>query len=49
MMGHVFVSYARGDADIIQKVIRELDGARLGTWIDREDIPGGAKWRKSGR
>ena len=44
-MGHVFVSYARGDADIIQKVIRELDGARLGTWIDREDIPGGAKWR----
>ena len=44
-MGHVFVSYARGDADIVQKVVRELDGARLGTWIDREDIPGGARWR----
>ena len=26
-MGHVFVGYARGDGDIIQKVIRELDGA----------------------
>ena len=45
-MGHVFISYSRQDTQIIERLVRELEAARVAVWIDREDILGGAKWRR---
>ena len=45
-MAHVFISYSRQDTQIIDRLIRELEAAAVEVWIDREDIPGGAKWRR---
>ena len=40
-MGHVFISYSRQDTPIIERLVRELEAARVAVWIDREDILGG--------
>jgi hypothetical protein len=45
-MAHVFISYSRQDAQIIDRLVRDLEAAAIKVWIDREDIPGGAKWRR---
>lgn len=45
-MAHVFISYSRQDTRIVDRLVRELEAAAVEIWIDREDIPGGAKWRR---
>jgi TIR domain len=45
-MGHVFISYSRQDTQLIERLVRELEAAAVAVWIDREDILGGAKWRR---
>lgn len=45
-MAHIFISYSRHDTQIIDRLVRELEAAAVEVWIDREDIPGGAKWRR---
>jgi hypothetical protein len=44
----VFLSYARADASKAADELRQqLVNARQVTWLDRENIPGGADWKKS--
>lgn len=44
-MGHVFISYSRQDANIVDELIRLIRGAGIMVWNDREGIPGGVQWR----
>jgi hypothetical protein len=43
---HIFISYSRRDATIVDRLIRELQAASVEVWIDREYIGGGATWRR---
>ena len=44
-MAHIFVSYARKDADAANRLVGTLAEAGYEAWIDRE-IPGGELWKK---
>jgi hypothetical protein len=44
-MGQVFISYSRRDADIVEKIVSELEAAGIDVWLDREDITPGKQWR----
>ncbi len=41
----VFVSYSRKDAEIVDRVVEELEKAGHELWIDREGIDGAESWR----
>jgi hypothetical protein len=40
----VFLSYARSDRDLVQKIVQELSGAGLQVWDPDEKILPGADW-----
>jgi len=44
-MAHIFISYARKDAQAANRLVGTLVKAGYDAWIDRE-IPGGELWRK---
>src|SRR4051794_30398187 len=41
-----FISYARADAAIAERIARLLAGAGRTAWVDVDDIPAGAPWRE---
>jgi hypothetical protein len=41
----VFISYAKEDQAIAQKLYNDLKSAGLKPWLDTEDIKPGEKWR----
>jgi WD40 repeat protein len=45
----VFVSYARKDRDVADRLCAGLEAAGKEIWIDREDIPDTADWRARAR
>ena len=45
-VSHVFISYARDDLQIADKLVERLESARHRVWIDREEIRGGEQWRQ---
>jgi len=44
-VGQVFVSYSRRNKEIVDRIVGEMDRARMDVWIDREDIKAGNSWR----
>ena len=44
---HVFVSYARADAERVLPFVRRLEEAGVPVWIDRGGIDGGEYWAES--
>ena len=44
-MGQVFVSYSRRNKEIVDRIVGEMNRAKLDIWIDREDIKAGNSWR----
>src|SRR6516165_4326441 len=44
-MAHIFISYARKDAQAANRLVGTLAKAGYEAWIDRE-IPGGELWKK---
>jgi hypothetical protein len=44
-MSHVFVSYVREDSSDVERLVFHLRSAGVEVWIDREDIPPGARWK----
>lgn len=43
-MAHVFISYSRKDAEFTEDLLAALEQHSFDVWLDREDIPKGAKW-----
>jgi hypothetical protein len=41
----VFVSYRRADAAVADALLKRLEAAGYGVWLDRSDIGGGSRWR----
>jgi hypothetical protein len=44
---HVFISYARKDADFAQKLRRRLQESRLTTWRDIDELRAGEHWQQA--
>lgn len=44
-MNEIFISYSHRDSSFVDRLIREIEQKGLDTWMDREDIGGGAAWR----
>jgi hypothetical protein len=42
----VFVSYRRADAAVADGLLKRLESAGYGVWLDRSDIGGGSRWRE---
>jgi RNA-directed DNA polymerase len=42
--GKVFISYARAQAEFARGLVSSLSERGIGTWIDIDDISGGANW-----
>ena len=40
----VFVSYAREDSAFVERLVGDLKGAGANVWLDKADIPPGARW-----
>lgn len=45
-MAHVFISYSREDIHAVDRLVGELGAAGVETWVDREGIQVGEKWRR---
>lgn len=43
----LFFSYSRSDAEVVGRLRQDLERAGHEIWLDRDDIPGGAAWRRS--
>jgi hypothetical protein len=46
MMGQIFLSYARKDAKVVDRLMSRLEAAGYKVWVDRTGIPGGEQWRR---
>jgi len=46
-MAHIFISYVRENTAGVQRLCDELHRHGLKTWIDREDIAPGARWKQA--
>lgn len=46
-MQHIFISYSRIDQVFVDSLIQDLEGRGFDCWVDRQDIHGGAAWRKA--
>ena len=46
-MAHVFISYVREDAQSVDSLCDSLRENGVKIWIDRNDIPPGARWKKA--
>ncbi|HWC67887.1 MAG TPA: toll/interleukin-1 receptor domain-containing protein, partial [Acidimicrobiales bacterium] len=44
---HVFVSYSRGDAAFVSRLVAVLEGDGHDVWVDTDDIRGSEEWRAS--
>lgn len=42
---YVFVSYVRDDQVVVDRLVSALKSGGLTVWLDRNDIPGGARWK----
>ncbi len=42
----VFLSYARADWAFVETLTRDLEARGKDVWVDRDDIPPGAEWRR---
>ena len=42
----VFLSYRRADAAVADGLLKRLESAGYGVWLDRSDIGGGSRWRE---
>jgi len=45
-MADVFISYSRKDKDFVRALHDALAKQNRDTWVDWEDIPGGAEWEQ---
>jgi len=43
-MSHIFISYSRADKTCAYKIQRQLEAQGFKTWIDKNDIPAGARF-----
>jgi hypothetical protein len=43
----LFFSYSRSDSELVLRLRQDLERAGHEVWLDRDDIPGGAAWRRS--
>jgi hypothetical protein len=43
----LFFSYSRSDSDFVMRVRQDLERVGHQVWLDQDDIPGGAAWRRS--
>ena len=43
-MPRVFLSYARSDAQIVERIARDLRGQGVELWMDRQDLLAGQEW-----
>jgi WD40 repeat protein len=43
-MHHVFISYSRKDAAVVDEVLARLQSARIPHWVDRRDLPLSLPW-----
>src|SRR3954451_18955849 len=43
----LFFSYSRSDTDFVMRLRQDLERAGHEVWLDQDDIPGGAAWRRS--
>lgn len=46
-MSHIFVSYAREDAAVVERLAAALTERGRATWVDEREIEGGDRWRTS--
>lgn len=44
---HVFISYVRENSEEVQRLCDELSKRGVKVWLDRNDIPGGARWKQA--
>ena len=44
-MENIFISYSRHDEAFVHHLVQDLTHAKVETWFDRQDIPGGADWQ----
>jgi hypothetical protein len=44
---HVFVSYVREDAPLVERLCAELKRNRVTVWLDRERIQPGQRWQSA--
>ena len=45
-MGHVFISYSRRDAEVVEQIVSQLAKEGIKAWIDREAVQPEKPWRK---
>jgi HEAT repeat protein len=43
-MSHVFISYVREDADIVENIARALRAYNVDVWLDKDQIKPGVRW-----
>jgi TIR domain len=43
-MPRVFLSYARSDAQVVERIARDLRGQGVDLWMDRQDLLAGQEW-----
>ncbi len=46
-MSHVFISYVRDDAKLVDQLVSELRRPGIDIWLDRERINPGKRWKES--
>jgi pSer/pThr/pTyr-binding forkhead associated (FHA) protein len=44
---HVFISYSRKDAEVMERIYNTLQEARLRVWVDKKLEPGVPSWRRA--
>lgn len=45
MAAHVFLSYVRQNALLVERLKKELEASNIVTWLDRVDLAPGARWK----
>jgi hypothetical protein len=44
-LSHIFLSYSRRDAGLVDNIAAKIERAGYRTWVDRKGIAGGEQWR----
>src|SRR3954471_16469863 len=45
MAGHIFISYVREDAAIVDALASDLEARGVKVWLDRKSLAPGERWR----